>query len=68
VVRAKIVLLAAVGESNVRIAERVDVHVSVVSLWRKRFFESCLAGLRERQRSGRPRSFLAPVVAQVKAM
>ena len=27
VVRAKIVLLAAVGESNVRIAERVDVHV-----------------------------------------
>jgi hypothetical protein len=39
--RAKIVLLAADGVSNVRIAERLDVHMDTVSLWRRRFFESC---------------------------
>jgi transposase len=37
VVRAKIVLLAADGESNTRIAERLDVHVGTASFWRKRF-------------------------------
>ncbi len=44
VVRAKIVLLAADGEPNTRIAERLDVDVGVVSRWRKRFFESGLDG------------------------
>ncbi len=68
VVRAKIVLLAADGVPNTRIAERLDVHVSTVSFWRKRFFESGLAGLEDRERSGRPRSFPPRVVAEVKAM
>jgi transposase len=68
VVRAKIVLLAADGETNTSIAGRVDVHVGVVSMWRKRFFESGLPGLDDRPRSGRPRSFAPEVVAQVKAM
>jgi transposase len=68
VVRAKIVLLAADGEANSRIAERLDVGVGMVSMWRKRFFESGLAGLEDRARSGRPRSFAAEVVAEVKAM
>jgi transposase len=68
VVRAKIVLLAAAGAANVEIARRLDVHVGVVSLWRKRYFESGLAGLADRQRRGRPRSFPGAVVAQVKAM
>jgi transposase len=68
VVRAKIVLLAADGVPNAVIAERVDVHVDVVSRWRKRFHEEGLAGLVDRKRSGRPRSFLAEVVAEVKAM
>jgi transposase len=68
VVRAKIVLLAADGEPNTRIAERLDVHVGMVSMWRKRFFESGLPGLADRARSGRPRSFAATVVAEVKAM
>lgn len=68
VVRARIVLLAADGESNTAIAERCDVNVGVVSRWRKRFCEEGLDGLEDRPRSGRPRSFPAPVVAEVKAM
>jgi transposase len=68
VIRAKIVLLAADGEPNTRIAERLDVHIGMVSTWRKRFFESGLAGLEDRPRSGRPRSFAPRVVAEVKAM
>ena len=68
VVRAKIVLLAAGGEPNRKIAERLDVHVDVVSRWRRRYVESGLAGLADRQRSGRPRSFPPEVVAEVKAM
>lgn len=68
VVRAKIVLLAADGVPNMKIAERLDVHVDVVSRWRRRYVESGLAGLADRQRSGRPRSFPPEVVAEVKAM
>lgn len=57
VVRAKIVLLAAAGLPNGEIAARVDSSREVVGKWRKRFFEERLAGLEERQRSGRPRVF-----------
>jgi len=68
VVRAKIVLLAADGLANTVIAERLDVHVGVVSRWRKRFCEEGIDGLADRKRSGRPRVFAAEVVAEVKAM
>ena len=68
VVRAKIVLLAADGVANTVIAERLDVHVDVVSRWRKRFCEKGIDGLADRKRSGRPRVFAAEVVAEVKAM
>jgi transposase len=67
VVRAKIVLLCADGHQNTAIAARLDVHVNVVSTWRKRFFEEGLDGLADRPRPGRPRS--APSeVAEVRAM
>jgi transposase len=68
VIRAKIVLLAAQGRTSAVIAERLDVSVDVVGKWRKRFVEHGLAGLADRKRPGRPRSFAAPVVAEVKAM
>ena len=68
VVRARIVLLAAEGVPNAAIARRLGVDADVVSKWRKRFCEEGLAGLSDRKRSGRPRVFAAPVVAQVKAM
>ena len=50
------------------IATRVDVHVDVVSRWRARFATEGLAGLGDRKRTGRRRSFPAEVVAEVKAM
>jgi transposase len=68
VVRAKIALLAAGGLENTVIAARLDVHVGVVSRWRKRFAREGMGGLADRQRSGRPRVFPAAVVAEVKAM
>ena len=68
VTRARIVLLAAGGAANVVIAERLGVHVDVVSRWRKRFCGEGMAGLADRARSGRPRRFGGEVVAEVKAM
>src|SRR3954471_11598823 len=68
VVRAGIVLLAAEGWTNVEIAEELGVHVDVVSRWRKRFAQGGMAGLADRPRSGRPRSFGPEVIAGVKAM
>src|SRR5712692_11032475 len=57
VLRAKIVLLAAECTTNTEIARRLDCSVRTVSLWRKRFFEERLDGLRDRPRPGRPRRF-----------
>lgn len=57
VVRAKMILLAAQGLSNDEIAASLATRREVVSLWRKRFFEQRVAGLEERPRPGRPRTF-----------
>ncbi len=57
VLRARMILHAAEGLTNDQIAQRLDTRREVVSLWRKRFFEERLAGLQERARPGRPRSF-----------
>jgi transposase len=53
--RARIVLLAADGESNTRIAERVGVSRPTVTGWRARYAQRGLAGLDDEPRSGRPR-------------
>ena len=55
--RAKMILMAAEGLSNDEIATRLDTRRDVVSEWRKRFFVDRLAGLEERARPGRPRTF-----------
>jgi len=57
VVRARMILLAAQGFDNDQIAARLDTRREVVCCWRKRFFESRLAGLEEQPRPGRPRAF-----------
>ncbi len=57
VIRAKMILLAAAGRSNDDIAQCLSTRREVVSMWRKRFFEQRLAGLEERPRPGRPRTF-----------
>ena len=57
VVRAQMVLLAAQGLRNDQIAARLNCRREVVSQWRKRFFESRLAGLEDRPRRGRSPTF-----------
>lgn len=53
--RARIVLLAADGEANSRIAQVVGVSVPTVLLWRGRYLDKGLAGLVDEARAGRPR-------------
>ena len=55
--RARMILMAAEGLSNDEIARRLDTRRDVVSMWRQRFFTERLAGLEERARPGRPRTF-----------
>lgn len=55
--RAKVVLYAAEGLSNVEIAARLDMSPKNVGRWRRRFCEERLEGLQDRVRAGRPRRF-----------
>jgi transposase len=54
--RARIVLLAADGLTNVAIAERVGVSRPTVTSWRARYARSGMGGLSDEDRSGRPRT------------
>lgn len=56
VLRAKIVLLAAQGESNTAIAERLRLTRPTVGIWRQRYLDHGLEGLHEELRPGRPRT------------
>lgn len=57
VIRAKIILYAALGLDNQEIATRLELPRQVVSKWRKRFSKRRLAGLEDEARSGRPPGF-----------
>ena len=57
VIRAKVILLAAEGLENKEIGKHLDLPRQIVSKWRKRFFYERMAGLHDRPRQGRPRSF-----------
>jgi len=57
VVRARIVLMAADGLSNDRIAARLDTPRQIVSKWRKRFALARLPGLEAQPRGGRKARF-----------
>jgi len=54
-VRAQVVLAAARGRANPRIAAGLGVSVNMVRKWRGRFADRGLAGLEDLPRSGRPR-------------
>jgi transposase len=54
--RARIVLLAADGESNTQIAALTGVSRPTVISWRARYEEAGITGLADLPRSGRPRS------------
>jgi transposase len=68
VLRAKIVLLAARGVPNQKIAARLGVTVDTARKWRGRFAAHGLAGLTDRPRPGRPPRFTPVQVAEVKAL
>src|SRR5450756_601014 len=69
VARARIVLLAAAGWSNTKIASRVGVCVDTVRKWRHRWWvQPGTASLGDAKRSGRPPSFTPVQVAAVKAL
>jgi hypothetical protein len=75
--RARILLLAADGQSNRQIAEAVGVAVNTVKLWRSRYLDDGGAlNQRDKSRSGRPRAvdrlgviatMLTPPPAEAKA-
>jgi transposase len=68
VLRARIVLAAAGGQSNAAIARRLAITEDTVRRWRARFAAERVAGLDDRARSGRPRTFADVAAAEVKAM
>src|SRR2546421_12396138 len=57
VLRARIVLRASYGASNASIARELGVAADTVCKWRRRFARQGLAGLLDRQRSGRRSRF-----------
>ncbi|MDG9710602.1 IS630 family transposase [Streptomyces sp. DH10] len=57
VLRARIVLAAADGRANGVIARELAVSVNTVRKWRGRFAAGGLDGLRDAERSGRPRTY-----------
>lgn len=63
--RARIVLLAAQGRTNLEIADRLEVSRLTVGKWRRKFAEEGLRGLSDMPRSGRPRSVSDEKVAEV---
>ena len=54
--RGRIILLAAVGQENQEIAPQVGLSVKTVSLWRRRFGQQRLEGLRDQTGRGRKRT------------
>lgn len=65
---AQVVLHAARGRSNARIARETGLHLDTLRTWRGRFAEQGLPGLADRRRSGRPPVFTALHAAQVTAL
>src|ERR1700685_2511151 len=52
--RAKVILLAHQGKSNLEIAQQLKTRPARVSKWRQRFGARRLDGLRDADRKGRP--------------
>lgn len=63
--RARIVLAAAEGHSNMAIAQRLDTTRETVGRWRKRFLEAGVDGLHDEPRPGAPRKIGDETVEQI---
>ena len=57
VVRAKVILRLAAGETSTTIAREVGIHRRIVRKWGERFVRKRLEGLADDPRSGRPAHF-----------
>jgi transposase len=68
VLRARIVLAAAGGQSNAAIARTLAITEDTVRRWRGRFAAERVPGLDDRRRAGRPRTFSDVAAVEVKAM
>ena len=60
--RARIVLLAAAGRSTRSIAKEVGVQPRIVSLWRHRYADHGLQGLKDKARPNTPSADFCPAV------
>lgn len=67
-IRAQIVLHAAGGRSNARIAAETRLHGDTMRTWRGRFAHGGLPALADRKRSGRPARFTSVQVAETKTL
>ncbi|MDD5233726.1 MAG: IS630 family transposase [Syntrophales bacterium] len=65
VTRAKIILMAAEGQTNQAIAQKVALSKQMVCKWRQRFLKQGLTGLHDELRPGRPRSISDEKVAEI---
>lgn len=63
--RARIILMAAQGESNSGIAEKLNISKPTVGLWRRRYLDHGLEGLHDEMKPGRPRTISDDQVARV---
>ncbi len=63
--RAQIVLLAAQGLNNTKIANKVGLSDRMVGIWRQRFIDQGLMGLYDEPRPGGPRSISDQQVAEL---
>jgi transposase len=66
--RARIILLAAEGASTRSISRTVGVEEAVVSTWRNRFADEGLEGLKDRKRSGKPKTYTAETDRRILAV
>ena len=63
--RARIVLVAAEGATNIEIGERVGCHPNTAGKWRNRFVAAGVDGLHDEPRPGAPRSITDADVERV---
>jgi transposase len=66
--RARIILLAGEGRSNVQIAQRLKTRTARVSKWRQRFGAKRLSGLGDAERSGKPAKYAQSTERRVLAL
>jgi putative transposase len=63
--RARIILLSALGKTNMQIARQTGLSNATVGKWRRRFLEQDVSGLHDELRPGRPRPISDERVAQL---